>query len=320
MSQGRIGVVTTGGNAKAVLERIQELERIGIEAAWLTTGGSGLDALTIFGAAAVGTESIYLGTCITPTWPRHPIVAVQQIQVLANLAPGRFRFGAGPSHRPSMEQMFGVDFTAPLTNLREYVYIVKTLLREGAVDFDGCHYHAHARIAEPVRDIPVMASALRRGSFEFCGAETDGAISWVCPGVYLQNIALPAMEAGALRAGRTVPPLIAHMPVCVNDDPAEVRTAVREQLSVYPRLPFYAQMFADAGFPEAQPSAEWSDRMIDAVVLSGKEEQVAGRLEEIFNVGATEVIVSVITAGTDQAVSWQRTVRLLADLAGRGRS
>lgn len=316
MSDKRIGVAVMGGDAASILARIEGVERVGIPAAWLTTGGAGLDALTIFSAAAVRTHQIMLGTCITPTWPRHPIVAVQQVQVVANLAPGRFRLGVGPSHKQGIEQTFGVDFRAPLTNLREYVGIVKALLADGAVDFDGRHYHAHARISGPVRDVPVLASALRRASFEFCGAEADGAISWVCPGIYLRDVALPAMKAGAQRAGRPVPPLIAHVPVCVHDDLREARAAVREQLGLYPQLPFYARMFAEAGFPEAEQTAKWSDQMIDAVVFSGKEKQVAARIRELLAWGVSETIVSVVTAGADRAKSWTRTMHLLAELAG----
>lgn len=315
MPKGAIGVAAMGGGVSAILTRIQELERLGLQAAWLTTGGAGLDALTLFSAAAVCTKNILLGTCITPTWPRHPIVAVQQIQVVAKLAPGRFRFGAGPSHKPMMEHTFGVKFTAPLTNLQEYIHVVKTLLKEGVVDFEGYHYSAHARIAEPIQDVPVMASALRQGSFRFCGAETDGAISWVCPTEYLVGTALPAMKDGAIQAGRSTPPLIAHMPVCVHNGPnKEVYLAARQQLPNYPKYPFYAQMFADAGHSEAQESKEWSDRLLDAVVLYGNENQVADRLQGLFNVGISEVIVSVVTTGVDRHASWRRTVGLLADL------
>ena len=199
MSSRRIGVAAMGGDASTVLNRIRDLEERKIQAAWLTTGGAGVDGLSIFAAAAATTERILLGTCIVPTWPRHPIVTVQQVQVIAKLAPGRFRLGLGPSHRPSVEQMFGFDFNTPLSNLREYVHVVKTLLREGSVDFDGRHYHAHAQIAEPVVDVPIMASALRKGSYEFCGAETDGAISWVSPYIYLRDVAIPAMKAGLKR-------------------------------------------------------------------------------------------------------------------------
>ena len=107
MTDKRIGVAAMGGDAKAVVERIQQMESMGVPAAWLTTGGAGLDGLTIFSAAAMQTASIMLGTCITPTWPRHPVAAVQQVQVIANLAPGRFRFGVGPSHSGACRRSSG---------------------------------------------------------------------------------------------------------------------------------------------------------------------------------------------------------------------
>ncbi|MBI2965640.1 MAG: LLM class flavin-dependent oxidoreductase [Chloroflexi bacterium] len=243
---------------------------------------------------------------------------VQQAQVVSRLAPDRFRLGIGPSHKPTIEAMFGYRFIAPLSHFREYVHIVRELLHTGAIDFEGKHYKAHARITSAMPELPVMASALRKTSFEFCGAETDGAISWVCPAEYLRDIALPAMKDGAGKAGRSTPPLIAHVPVCVHDNAAEARAAAREQLATYPRLPFYAQMFADAGFPEAVQSAQWSDRMIDAVVAHGDEATVAKRLEQLLGWGASEVLVAVVTAGADRRKSWERAIRLLGDLSRTG--
>ena len=312
MTQKRIGVAAMGGDSNEVLARIEDLERRGIGAAWLTTGGAGLDGITLFAAAAARTESILLGTCITPTYPRHPITAVQQVQVVAQLAPGRFRLGLGPSHKVSIEPTYGIEHTAPLTNLKEYIQVCKSLLWEGAVDYDGTQYHAHASLpGDAIPDVPVMASALRRRSFEACGEVADGAISWVCPGTYLRDVALPAMERGAERAGRDVPPLVAHAPVCVHDNADEVRAASREQLSNYPRSPFYQQMFAASGHPEAS-SGEWSDGMIDDVVFSGSEERVADRLQELFAMGATEIIAHPVLAGNDRAASANRALEVIA--------
>jgi F420-dependent oxidoreductase-like protein len=313
MAQKLLGVVVSAPDSAGILAGIEQAEQLGISAAWLTTGGTGLDALTLYAAAAVRTSRIRLGTSITPTFPRHPLVVVQQVQVLAQLAPGRFRLGLGPSHRPNMERAFGVDFRAPLGHLREYVQIVKTLLHTGSVDFDGRYYHAHGQIRTPV-EVPVMASALQQRSFELCGEVADGAISWVCPGVYLRDVALPAMRAGAEKAGREAPPLLAHAPVCVHEKPDEVRAAAQQQLANYVRLPFYVQMLTAAGFPEASTGA-WSDAMIDAVVLSGAESRVAERLQELFAFGATEVLVSPLAAGSDRTASVERTLRLLAQVA-----
>ena len=313
MIPSRLGVAVFGPDSGAVVAGIKRAEEMGIPAAWLTTGGAGLDALTIFAAAAVDTQRIMLGTSITPTYPRHPVAVAQQVQVLAHLAPGRFRLGVGTSGRAGVEDMFGIDFGSPLGHLREYLRIVGTLLHEGSVDFSGRYYQAHAQIASRV-DVPVMASALAAKAFELCGVEADGAISWVCPGVYLRDVAIPAMRAGAESAGRPMPPLVAHAPVCVHDGPDEVRAAVREQLGGFARAPFYQRMFTAAGFPETT-QGEWSDAMVDAVALYGGETQVAEKLRELASFGAAEIIVSPVTAGQDRSGSFDRTMRLLAQVA-----
>jgi F420-dependent oxidoreductase-like protein len=311
MPDKRIGVVVSGRTAADVLEQIEQHEHAGIPTVWMTTGGARPDSLTVFAAAAGRTRHIAFGTSIVPTFPRHPLVVVQQVQVVAQLAPGRLRLGVGPSHRSSMHAM-GIPFQSPLAHLREYVRILKGLLQHGRIDFEGTYYQAHDTIPEPL-DVPVMASALQRRSFELCGAEADGAISWICPGPYLRDVALPAMRTGAAQAGRAVPPLIAHAPVCVHEHAAEVRAAVRQQVR-NPRQPFYQRMLIAAGFPEAAQGT-WSDAMIDAIVCWGDETRVAERIQDLFACGATEVLLSPIGAGEDQAASVRRTNSLLAELA-----
>ncbi len=312
MVEKRLGVAIAGPDAGTILARIGKAESLGVSAVWLTTGGVGLDGLTILGAAAAQTESILLGTSIIPTYPRHPLAVAQQVQVIAQLAPGRFRLGVGPSHLPTIEGMFGMDFGAPLTNLKEYLRVIKPLLQEGSVEFEGQQYRARATLPSPV-DVPVMASALRSASFELCGAEADGAISWVCPPQYLRDVALPAIAAGARRADRPAPPLVAHVPVCVHEDPGEVREAVRAQAAMYPRLRLYQRMFSAAGYPEASDGG-WSDAMIEGVVASGDESSVESRVRGLFEMGATEVLASLILAGQDQEASLDRALGLLGSI------
>ena len=311
MAEKLVGTAVTGGTITEIQAKIQRAEELGIHAAWMTTGGASLDSLTCFAASAAGTSSIKLGTSIVPTYPRHPLVAVQQAQVVAQLAPGRLRLGVGPSHRPLMESM-GINFHAPLAHLREYLQILKALLQTGSVDFDGEHYSAHASIAGPL-DVQVMGSALQKGSFELCGAEADGAISWVCPATYLRDVALPAMKKGADQAGRLVPPLIAHVPICVHVNLEEVRAAMRAQFG-HPGLPFYQNMLIAAGYPEAR-EGKWSDAMIEGVAILGDEETAAQKIQELLAMGATEVLASPITAGSDPAASLERTTKLLAQAA-----
>ena len=313
MAQKRLGIVVSAPDSSAVLTSIANLEQRGIPAAWLTSAGAGgADPLGALAGAALRTQHILLGTAITQTFPRHPIAVVQQVQVLAQLAPGRFRLGLGTSGRAGMEQTYGVNFRDPLGHLREYLCIVKALLHTGSVDFAGQYYQAHTRISAPV-DVPVMAAALGVKAYELCGAEADGAISWVCPGAYLRDVALPALRRGADSAGRPVPPLVAHAPVCVHDRAEEVRAAVRQQFGFFARTPFYQNMFRAAGFEEVMQGT-WSDAMIDAVALWGDEAQVAESLAGLFALGATEVLVSPVPAGDDRAASLERTLRLLSSV------
>jgi F420-dependent oxidoreductase-like protein len=318
MGDTRIGVAAAGGDGAEVLARIQKLEESGVDAAWLTTGGAGPDGLTILGAVAARTERIQLGTAIVPTWPRHPIVAAQQAQVIESIAPGRFRFGLGPSHAPVISGMFGIEFDAVLSHLEEYVHIVRTLLHDGSIEFDGDRLSAHASIPDSFPDLPVMASALRKRSFEYCGAKTDGAISWMCPLPYMRDVAVPAVKAGAESAGRPTPPIVAHIPVTVHDNAGEVRAAAREQFAVYARLPFYQSMFELSGYPEATETGEWSDRMVDEIVAYGSDERVSQRINEAFELGASEVLISILTAGPEPEKVWDRTVGLLGELSSGG--
>lgn len=207
MSQKKIGIAGwgitfPGADSAGILETLKRAEELGVYGVWLATGPtSQADALTLLGAVAVSTQRMMLGTAITPTWPRHPVVIGQQVQVLAQLAPGRFRLGLGMGHQAAMEETYGVDFNAPLSHLKEYVQILKALLQKGSVDFDGKYYKAHARVAAPV-DVPIMIAALQPRSFELCGTEADGAIRWVCPRPYLRDVALPTMRAAAAEGGQ----------------------------------------------------------------------------------------------------------------------
>jgi alkanesulfonate monooxygenase SsuD/methylene tetrahydromethanopterin reductase-like flavin-dependent oxidoreductase (luciferase family) len=108
---------------------------------------------------------------------------------------------------------------------------------------------------------------------------------------------------------------VAHAPVCVHEGAAEVLTATKKQLSNYPRSPFYQAMFAESGHPEVTETQTWSQGMVDDVVLWGTEERVAERINELFDWGISEIIVSIVTAGGDAAASRARTLDLLTELS-----
>jgi hypothetical protein len=63
----------------------------------------------------------------------------------------------------------------------------------------------------------------------------------------------------------------------MHTDRDAVRAAARQRLGTYGRLPFYARMFADAGFPTAADGT-MPDALFDALVVSGDPGHVAARL------------------------------------------
>jgi alkanesulfonate monooxygenase SsuD/methylene tetrahydromethanopterin reductase-like flavin-dependent oxidoreductase (luciferase family) len=158
-----------------------------------------------------------------------------------------------------------------------------------------------------------MISTLRTGSYRLAGEVADGALAWISPLPYLRDQALPALREGAAAAGREKPPLFAHCFVAVTEDEVGARDAARDRLAVYPRLPFYQEMFAAAGLPEAREGV-MTDRMLDAVVVHGDEATVAGRLRAYLDAGMDWLIGSVLVVGPDRRASMERTMRLVASL------
>lgn len=305
---GRVGLVIQSPDAAGAIDLIVEAEKQGVPAAWMTTGGTQADAITLFAGAAVRTDRILLGSAIIPTWPRNPVFIAQQVQAVEALGPGRLRLGIGPSTAAAMRP-FGVDFASPLTELREYLTVLRALLHEGTVDFTGTFVRARARIARPLAT-PVMASALQEGAFALCGRESDGAISWVCPWSYIEAHALPALRRGAAEAGREAPPLILHVPICISEDPETVRASAQRQIGMYARFQFYQDMFRNAGHPEAADGL--SQELVDDLVVWGSEATVATKLRERAMTGFGEVMALPLIIGDDRTGSTQRSMAAIA--------
>src|SRR5262249_21349966 len=192
----RVGMVVYGRDAAAAVATILAAEAAGVRQVWMTQATPAPDTLTLFAAAAALTTSVRLGTAIVPTYPRHPLVLAQQALALDDLAPGRLRLGIGPSHRPTIEGVYGIPMTAPLEHLREYVTVLRAALWERTVDHHGRFYTFKTELPRAPRT-PILISALREGAFQLAGEVADGAISWLCPIPYLLEKALPALHAGA---------------------------------------------------------------------------------------------------------------------------
>lgn len=307
------GLVIPRGSASELVERVKQAEQRGVRVVWTTVGGPTADPVTAYAAAGAATEHIGLGTAIVPTYPRHPVTLAAQAIALNDLAPGRIRLGVGPSHRSTIEGAFGLPMGKPLAHLREYVTIVRAMLWDGAVDFAGDYFNVKIALPSSVMPpkVPIPISALRSHAFRLAGEIADGAISWMAPIDYLVQTGLPALQAGADAAGRARPPLIAHVPVAVSTDHAAARAAFRAQFPVYAKLPFYAAMFAAAGFPVTR-SSEMTDELVDVLAVSGDSDEIRARLEAILARGIDEIMISQVVVA-DASAELSALSGILAD-------
>lgn len=299
-------------DAAATVDAVVAGEEAGLDTAWLSLAYSAPDTLATFAAAALRTARIELGTSIYPTFPRHPVATAQLALAVDQLAPGRLRLGVGPGHGPTVQGELGVPFERPLQYHREYLTILNALLKTGSVDFDGERLHAHVRFGAPT-GVRVLSSALRTNAFRLCGELTDGALSGTTPVTYLRSVAVPALREGAAKAGRPVPPLIAHVAVVVSTDTAAVMEAAFRQFAIYPGFPFYSRMLQDAGFPEAK-EGRVSERMAQALMIHGDEENVAAQIRGLGGGGIDELRAVILRPRGDES-AFARTLALLGRLA-----
>jgi len=309
--RGRAGLAIQATDVATVINRIREAEDAGVQQAWMTQSAGMLDTLTLFAAAATQTTRIRLGTSIVPVYPRHPLVMAQQAATIDALAPGRFRLGVGTSHRHVMENIYGLSMPSPLAYLREYVEVMRQVLWEGRVEHQGTFFKVAASIPRPAQ-IPLLISALGEKAFHLAGEIADGAISWVCPVPYLLDTALPALRAGAQAQNRPVPPLVAHIPVAMSTDEVAVQAAAKSRISYYTKAPFYAHMFAGAGFP-IDEDGTGVDALVKALVVAGNEAQVEKRVRELIASGLDELLLMLVPVA-DEARELAQLMRVIGSL------
>lgn len=307
----RVGLVIQAADVTTTITRIREAEHAGVQQVWMTQSVGMLDTLTLFAAVAAQTTRIRLGTSIVPIYPRHPLVMALQAATVNALAPGRLRLGVGTSHRHVMENMYGLSMPSPLAYLHEYVEVMRQGLWEGRVDHQGTFFKVAASNPRPAQ-IPLLISALGEKAFRLAGEIADGAISWVCPVPYLLDTALPALRAGAQAQNRSVPPLVAHIPVAMSTDEVAVQAAAMPRISFYTKAPFYAHMFAAAGFPIAADGTGIA-ALVKALVVAGNEAQVEKRLRELIASGLDELLLMLVPVA-DEAREREQLMQVICSL------
>jgi len=244
--------ISPGADLPAAVSLARLAEGLEYESVWVTHG-LGRDSFLVLAAYAATTTRLGLGNGVVPIYPRHPVAMAQAALTLAEVAGGRFRLGIGVSHRASIEAMLGLAILDPLPVMREYVAVLRGALGAGAA-FEGKYYRVHWSLALPTRPAPppIYLAALGPKMCELAGEIADGAILWLCPPAYVRDVAVPAIERGRRRAGKTLAgfEVMAAVPLAVTDDAPAARAALRSELARYAALPFYRAMMQASGLGE----------------------------------------------------------------------
>ncbi|MDX1659101.1 MAG: LLM class flavin-dependent oxidoreductase [Nitriliruptorales bacterium] len=287
----------------------------------------GLSTVVAYGSS---TSSIDLGTGVYPMLHMSPVALGQLAASIDELVGGRLVLGIGTSHRPTIEDVHGLEFPdSPLTAMRDAVTILRAMFREGEVRHDGEVFSAgfSFRGFTPRPDIPIYLAALGPKMLQLAGELADGVVLWLCNPDYIENSVVPNLRTGAERAGRD-PGAIEIVPAItcsVTDDPDDARSRFKRQLVPYLSLPFYRSMLEDSGFgddlerfDEGMTEGDVdralqgvSDGLIDSLSGIGTIEDVQAAIERYREAGATLPGVGPL-GGEDGAIE-----RTFAAAAGR---
>ncbi|MFF3201989.1 LLM class F420-dependent oxidoreductase [Streptomyces sp. NPDC002962] len=311
-----------------------EAERLGYDSVW-TAESWGSDAFTPLTWIAARTSTIKLGTAVAQMAARSPTTTAMHALTLDHLSGGRMMLGLGLSGPQVVEGWYGRPFPkSPLTATREYVDVVRQVLRRRApVELDG-RFHSHPyrgpdatglgrplrSITHPLRpDLPVLLGAEGPRNVAQTIRIADGwlPLYWSPnrPDAYGPAVA-------ELPDGFRVAPL-AQVRIC--DDVTEGLLPVKTMLGFYiggmghATRNFHADLMARMGYEEEARRIQElflsgrreeavlavPDAFADEISLVGPRERVAERLESWRKGPVTDLLV----VAPDRT-----TLRVLAEL------
>ncbi len=309
---------------RQVIELARLAEAMGYESVWVPEG-SGKDAFTQLAAFALSTARVRLGTGIVTIFPRSPAILAMSAATLDHLSGGRAVLGLGIGHRQPLEAGHGVVFDRPVRRMREYVALIRAILRGEPLPPTGLVPVTGFRLDfAPERSaLPIYAAAVGPQMCRLAGEVADGILlNWATPAYAKEAIA--NVRLGAETAGRNPADVdvACYVRAAVGEDERAARGALARETVRYVSLDFYRQMFDRSGFATetaavmaALPrgveaaAASVSDRMLEAVAAFGSPEARRRRIEEYRALGVTLPIIAPVAVPPDLHASWAATIR-----------
>jgi len=128
------------GPPSGVVEAVKEADKLGFHSLW-TAEAYGSDAFTPLAWWGAQTSQIKLGTGIAQMSARTPAATAMSAMTLDHLSAGRMILGLGASGPQVVEGWYGQPYPKPLARTREYVDVVRNIVRrEAPLDHHGEFY------------------------------------------------------------------------------------------------------------------------------------------------------------------------------------
>ena len=335
LNQGLSGAANLSGD----IDKVLEAERLGYDSVW-TAESYGSDAVTTIAWIAARTTRIHVGTAIMQIGARTPAASAMTAMTLDALSGGRFRLGLGVSNPQVVEGWHGQRFGKPLARTREYVSIVRAILRrEKPVEFSGEYYQIPyagpdaTSLGKPLKsilhgraDLPIYLAAIGPKNVALAAEIADG---WI-PTLFAPSrirMFREWLDEGFRRAGGPKPAfdVMAACPGVVGDDVRACRAQHKPAIALYVggmgarSRNFYNETVRRYGYEEAaqtiqelylagrkrEAEAAVPDALVDEVGLFGPRERIRERLAAYREAGVTTLAVR----GSLDAI------RLMAELA-----
>ncbi len=189
---------------KKYLRAAQIADELGYDSFWVPEAW-GYEVFSLLTEIAGVTKRIKLGTGIVNAFSRSPGLLAMSAATLDEISEGRFILGLGTSGVRVIEGFHGREFGKPLTQVRDVIKVVRTLLAGQKLDQAGATLHEYRPFElamKPLKPrIPIYVAALKQKSIESIGELADGWIPAFWPYEKL-DVGRQWIAEGARRAGR----------------------------------------------------------------------------------------------------------------------
>jgi alkanesulfonate monooxygenase SsuD/methylene tetrahydromethanopterin reductase-like flavin-dependent oxidoreductase (luciferase family) len=330
----KIGLVAFWKNydRKLYLRAAQLADELGYDSFWVPEAW-GYEIATLLTEMALATKQIKLATGILNVYSRSPGLIAMTAATVDDISEGRFILGIGPSGKRVIEGFHGRAFDKPLSQVRDVIRVVRTLLSGGKLS------DAHAELQEyrpfslemkPKRsNIPIYVAALRPKAIESIGELADGWIPTFWPYERLVD-GRKLLEAGARKAGRDPSAIVTAPFTTVLPIAGGGHTLMAKRiLSFYigGMGDYYIELLSGFGFADeckriaelyqdkatrAQAAEAVTERMIEALTIAGDPQHCIDELRRRRSFG---IDLPILNLPTD--MPWEMVEMFIRGLAPR---